>query len=89
MTEKLDIRFNTGRSYSEDGQIIYATWKQGGYVKFADVTRGCYGRFNPNEDHMSEEALRLAVQSNYDSGRYELVAAAYNYYNECNKKENE
>lgn len=83
----LNIRFNTDRPYTEDGQIIYATYKQGGYVKFADVSRGLYGRFNPNADDLSEAELKLVVLSNYDRGDYEIPAAAYGYFLECKEKE--
>ena len=86
MTE-LNIRFNTGRPYTEDGQIIYATWQAGGMVKFADVSRRCYGRFNPNTDHMNDEELRRKVMGYYDLGLYEMTAAAYRYFNECSEKE--
>lgn len=86
MTE-LNIRFNTDRPYTEDGQIIYATWGKGGMVKFADVSRGLYGRFNPNDDDLNEDRLKLSVMSNYDRGAYEIPAAAYGYFLECKEKE--
>lgn len=86
MTE-LNIRFNTGRPYTEDGQIIYATWKAGGMVKFADVSRRNYGRFNPNTDDMSEDELRRKVMRHYDHDDHEICAAAFEYFKECSEKE--
>lgn len=86
MTE-LNIRFNTGRPYTEDGQIVYATWRQGGMVKFADVSRRCYGRFKPDTDDMIKDQLRRKVISYYNRGDYEICAAAYEYFNESSEKE--
>ena len=84
----LNIRFNTDRPYTEDGQIIYATWKQGGMVKFADVSRKVFGRFNPNRSSFTDEAdLQVWVMGYYDRGHYEMPYAAYEYFLECKEKE--
>jgi hypothetical protein len=88
MTERLHIRFNTGRPYQEDGQIVYATWSEGHMVKFADVSRGVYGRFNPNTEDMDEGELERKVMRYYDDGSYEQTSAAFKYFKECNRVEN-
>jgi len=38
-----EIRFNTGRKYSQEGQIIFAR-KEGEFVVFDDITRGIEGK---------------------------------------------
>jgi uncharacterized coiled-coil protein SlyX len=62
------IQFNTGRSYTENGQRIVAVEVSPGVVIFKDYDRGIHGKVT-----RSIRLDRSAVMAAYDSGEYEWV----------------
>ena len=77
----MDFTFNTGRQYSNLGQLIrvvlhsrastpYANFA---LINFEDQTRGIRGQIRlPFSDpqELTEDAVRVAVMSHYDCGNY-------------------
>jgi len=64
----LTIRFNTGRAYTREGQIITATLHSDGIVTFMDHSRMIDGEFSLPP---SEVFSRKAVLSRYDAGLWQ------------------
>lgn len=58
------IEWNTGRKYTEEGQYIRATIRDGIAV-FCDCSRGIYGQISDCE------LSRSAIMSAYDANAYE------------------
>lgn len=66
-------RWNTGRLYAKEGQIITATIDELGMVSFYDQSRGVCGTFpapSMEESSRSRETLRRMVMDAYDHNRY-------------------
>lgn len=81
----LEIKFNTGREYTAEGQVIFAKVKAG-MVYFVDTARGMDGRFNPNGEVDDASQLMRAAMRAYDFNHYESAAAAYKYATEVAAK---
>ena len=91
----LEIKFNTGREYTAEGQVIFAKVKAG-MVYFVDTARGMDGRFNPNGEVDDASQLMRAVMRAYDFraamraydfNDYESAAASYKYAREVAAKD--
>ena len=82
----LEIKFNTGREYTAEGQVIFAKVKAG-MVYFVDTARGMDGRFNPNGEVDDASQLMRAAMRAYDFNHYESAAAAYKYAREVAAKD--
>lgn len=82
MTSK-KLKWNTGRGYSPDGQIIEAVFTperiddhgdQVGTLDFNDETRGIYGRYTEvrfTNRPISDDVFKTRVMDYYDRGGYE------------------
>ena len=73
----MDIHFNTGRSYTADGQIIRAIWDEDAEtIHFADFSRACHGTIAAPTWAMSFHTpggLALHVMEAYDRGNYKTT----------------
>lgn len=77
------LKWNTGRGYSADGQLIEAIFvptriddngDQVGAIEFVDVTRGIDGRFNDvrfTNREIPDNVFKTIVLSRYDDGGYD------------------
>lgn len=73
------IVFNTGRKYTDLGQIIAATWHDDEIVTFFDHSRGITGQLHvtiPNDPLFTDD-LKSHVMSCYDGMRYANTARAW------------
>ena len=61
--------FNTGRHYTEQGQIIAAVYRDG-IVSFYDVSRCVDGSFEPETPIVNEAELQSLLMHRYDHGDY-------------------
>lgn len=61
--------FNTGRHYTDDGQIIAAVYRDG-IVSFYDVSRMIDGSFTPKTPIVNEAQLQSVLMHRYDHGEY-------------------
>lgn len=66
------ISWNTGRAYSETGQLIFAYVRPDKHVVFDDVTRHIAGITNhPSRPHFTSELhIRDRVMWDYDHHQY-------------------
>lgn len=74
----LEIKFNTGREYTAEGQVIYAKVKAG-MVYFVDTARGMDGRFRPLVEVDDAKQLMRAAMWAYDFDTYESAHAVRQY----------
>ena len=78
-----EIRFNTGRGYSVDGQWIAVWERDDGSILFADLTRGVYGHIDaPRFPALVEtdEGLQRYVMGKYDRVEYSVDSYAHGFY---------
>lgn len=62
------ITFNTGRKYTNEGQVITATLHGDGVVTFMDHSRMIDGEFGPITP--AQELTENLVMAMYDNGTY-------------------
>lgn len=67
------IQFQTGRSYSAQGQRIVARYEHGSIV-FKDLDRNISGKIVYNNSDDSIHELRVVIMFAYDRGMYDWVA---------------
>jgi hypothetical protein len=88
--EQLRVVWNTGRLYTEQGQIIAASLLDDGSVRFVDRSRMIDGvieradlRYEPWDDAKeNERALCAAVLDAYDFGRFRTWIERYQDWSE-------
>jgi hypothetical protein len=69
---KKTINFNTGRKYTAEGQVIFATLHHDGMVTFMDHSRHICGEFKIGSENFDQET----VMWHYDNGKYHMSARA-------------
>jgi hypothetical protein len=69
------IRFNTGRKYTSDGQLIVATLHDDRTVTFMDHSRGISGQF---ELGLPADLSESIVMDHYDNLHYQNGARSWN-----------
>ena len=75
------ISWNTGRQYQADGQIIYATMREGRTL-FVDISRNISGAIEstPTEPIIEDSELEHFVMTNYDNNNYAPWDAALDQF---------
>jgi hypothetical protein len=68
------IKFNTGRKYTAEGQVIIATLHDDDRVTFMDHSRGIAGEFSHGADW---GLTQLDVMSAYDINAYKSSSRAW------------
>ena len=77
--------WNTGRRYTEAGQIIRARLEPDGSILFADLSRGINGRIAASAYPIEDAAaLRRRVMVAYDTNTYRADAASHEYAHAMN-----
>jgi len=77
----MEIKFNTGRKYTAQGQVIRAIQVDDGTILFADDSRGIDGRLaKPRFDDVNTfEGLRNYVMFRYDAGEFTRDTISWSY----------
>lgn len=81
-----NISWNTGRKYTNDGQIIHARRNSDGTIVFADLSRGIDGEIQGSAmttATATETEFKAFVLKHYDAGDYVTNQNSYAYYNQC------
>ena len=73
----MKFTFNTGRSYTEEGQVIHVEVADG-RIWFNDTSRGIAGSMECQNHTLSQRELEAAIMYCYDRGlcRYEPIPKA-------------
>ena len=69
------ITWNTGRKYTERGQVITATLHADGVITFMDHSRMICGEIAASAFHAPDSVQRHAMRA-YDNGAYQNTARA-------------
>jgi len=77
----MEIQFNTGRHYTEQGQLIRAKVLDDGSVLFADDSRKVSGHILGivRNAKYTEASLQSTVMHHYDHNNYKFDSAAWSY----------